>query len=107
MTPADYPTPEEIAEWDLPVLDAAPEVARTWQHVEPCIAECDWCGGAPVAPLTAWFGVYDGDPAVCLGCGSVFAWAVDAESGPHLQDPHAILSREALAALIATVEGAP
>lgn len=105
MTADEYPTPEQIAEWGLPVLDAAPEATRPWAYCDSH-HECDHCGTTLIAPLTGDGWIYDGDPAVCLGCGSVFRWAVDAKSRPFLQDLEAILSREALASLIAAVEGA-
>jgi hypothetical protein len=106
MTPDTYPTPEEIAEWELEILDAPPTVTRPWTYCDPDIG-CDYCGCTPVAPLTGAGWIYDGDPAVCLGCGSVFSWAVDSESSPHLQSPHAILSPDALARLRGELEVSP
>jgi hypothetical protein len=98
MTPADYPTPEEIAEWGLEVLDAPPTVTRPWAVVE-WSSGCDYCGSNVASPVTESGGVYDGDPAVCVGCGSVLSWSTDAETAPWLADPHAILSPDALARL--------
>jgi hypothetical protein len=90
---AERPSDEDIAAWafaqiDLPTVQGAKE----WRDYA-AIGECDYCGDTPVYPARPDGSIYDGDPAVCVTCGSVYTVSADAE-GTFLSDAWAVLRKE-------------
>jgi len=99
------PTADEIAEWELDVI-ALPVVPGTerWGFALD-MGSCDYCGDDPVVPKRACGSYYDGDPALCVTCGSVFAVRGDVEIPAHLSDAYAVLAEDDHARLFDLLAG--
>ena len=99
----ERPTPEEIAEWGLPVV-ALPIPARDLTYALDVLV-CDYCDGNVLTLARQSGAVYDGDTAICPDCGSVFGVCCDAETAPHLSDAYAVLTEEDHARLFDVLAG--
>lgn len=75
---------------DLGGRNAIPEWGEiTW-------LECSECSGTVYGPCDDDEAIYDGEPVVCIECGTVCSASVD-EEGACLADPHGHLTETALA----------
>jgi len=99
------PTADEISEWELDVI-ALPVVpgAEGWRDAA-ALGSCDYCGDGPVEPARPGGAIYDGDPIICVTCGSVFAACYDGESPAHLSDAYAVLREDDHARLFDLLAG--